>query len=136
MFEWVNFSLVFVEVFYPIVLVFHVANATNKAQFALFALTNLETKERMTQSKKEDKSWIANFQNTGAKLRPIKIVVIGPVCTGRTSFIERFINGTFDELVCATIGASSLCKSVEVDGISLKLEIWGLPTQKHHHLNK
>ena len=59
-----------------------------------------------------------------------KIVLVGASATGaKTSLAIRFVKGVFDCEVSATIGAQYLRKVVEVDGIRMKLEIWGL------HLN-
>ena len=110
-------------------------------QFALFALTNLETKEGMTENENEDESWIAKFQKTGANLRPIRIYLVGTRRTGaKTSLINRFIKDIFNEHVAWTVEISFFFKRVEVDGVSLRLQIWGLSThthnKRHHHLNK
>ena len=57
----------------------------------------------------------------------VKVVLLGDVCTGaKTSLALRFIKNSFDEGVPATIGAAFFAKTLEVDGIIAKLEIWGL----------
>ena len=65
-----------------------------------------------------------------AKKEPIpsaKIVLLGEAATGaKTSLAIRFVNDVFDEKVEPTIGAAFRCKVTEVDGIKMKLQIWGL----------
>ena len=59
-----------------------------------------------------------------------KVVLLGDVATGaKTSLALRFVRDTFLEMPTPTIGAAFMCKVVDVDGVKVKLEIWGL------HLN-
>lgn len=59
-----------------------------------------------------------------------KVALLGESATGaKTSLALRFVHDTFDERPLPTIGATFMCKVVDVDGVKVKLEIWGL------HLN-
>ena len=44
----------------------------------------------------------------------------------KTSLALRFVRDTFLEMPTPTIGAAFMCKVVDVDGVKVKLEIWGL----------
>ena len=60
----------------------------------------------------------------------IKIVLLGDSGVGaKTSLLERFTKGIFRDDQHATIGAAFDTKTLEVDGIKVKLCFWGL------HLN-
>ena len=59
-----------------------------------------------------------------------RIVLLGASSVGaKTSLALRFVQSTFDDHGSPTIGAAFICKVVEVDGVKVKLEMWGL------HLN-
>jgi len=53
-----------------------------------------------------------------------KIVVIGDVSVGKTSFMERYVNNKFSNTYKATIGADFLSKDVDRDGKKMVLQIW------------
>ena len=61
-----------------------------------------------------------------------KIVLLGASSVGaKTSLAVRFVKDTFDEQGCATVGASFIAKVVEVDGVKLNLQMWGLHQNTH-----
>ena len=56
-----------------------------------------------------------------------KIVLLGEAATGaKTALALRFVKDTFDDREPSTVGAAFLQKVVEVDGLQVKLKIWGL----------
>lgn len=62
----------------------------------------------------------------------IKIVVLGEVSTGaKTSLLRRFVADEFTEFQNATIAVSFMTKQFEVDGTTVKLEMWGLHKMSH-----
>ena len=59
----------------------------------------------------------------------LKIVMLGDVSIGaKTSLIDRFVRNAFADFQETTIGAGLVSKSWMVDGIDVKLELWGLHT--------
>ena len=57
----------------------------------------------------------------------LKIVFVGACCTGaKTCLLRRIVNDTFDEMTPPTIGAAFNVKKINVDGISYRMEMWGL----------
>ena len=56
-----------------------------------------------------------------------KVVLLGDMAIGaKTSLAIRFARDMFDEGVAPTTGACFFCRVAEVDGMKVKLEIWGL----------
>ena len=56
-----------------------------------------------------------------------KIVFLGaPAVGAKTCLLHRYLKREFDEKLPSTLGAAFFCKLVEVEGIKVKLEIWGL----------
>eukprot|EP00658_Telonema_sp_P-2_P020109 TRINITY_DN17921_c0_g1_i3.p2 TRINITY_DN17921_c0_g1~~TRINITY_DN17921_c0_g1_i3.p2 ORF type:complete len:206 (+),score=63.35 TRINITY_DN17921_c0_g1_i3:137-754(+) len=65
------------------------------------------------------------------KPKEAKVVVLGDAGVGKTSVIQRFIAGNFEEWTKATVGASFASKTVrtESDG-NVKLSIWDTAGQE------
>ena len=61
------------------------------------------------------------------ELLGIKVVMLGDAATGaKTSLLERYIKGIFRDFQETTIGAAFVAHKTVVDGVDIKLEIWGL----------
>ncbi|KAJ0056526.1 hypothetical protein NL108_010230 [Boleophthalmus pectinirostris] len=54
----------------------------------------------------------------------LKLVIIGDYVVGKTCFLHRFVEGTFNGQVNVTIGANVTKKTVDLDGKKILLEIW------------
>jgi small GTP-binding protein len=69
-----------------------------------------------------------------------KVVLLGESGVGKTSIISRFINGTFENNLMATNGASYICRNLEFPEYQnriLKFEIWDTAGQEQYRaLNK
>ncbi|KAL5247255.1 hypothetical protein ACHWQZ_G019202 [Mnemiopsis leidyi] len=63
--------------------------------------------------------------------RQFKICVLGDSGVGKTCIIRRFVSNSFSETEGASVGAAYTEKSVDVDGVSHKLQIWDLAGQEH-----
>ncbi|CAN6625813.1 vacuolar protein sorting-associated protein 21 [Trichomonascus vanleenenianus] len=59
-----------------------------------------------------------------------KIVLLGAQGVGKTSFVVRYVRNTFQQGNASTIGASFLAKKVEVDDITMRLQIWDTAGQE------
>ncbi|XP_039264384.1 ras-related protein Rab-7L1-like [Styela clava] len=56
-----------------------------------------------------------------------KVLVIGDVRVGKTSFVHRFVNNTFKENYKVTLGVDFALKTLELsDGQALKLQLWDI----------
>ncbi|XP_066934855.1 ras-related protein Rab-24-like [Clytia hemisphaerica] len=54
----------------------------------------------------------------------IKVVLLGRYFCGKTSLIQRFIYGTFEDRYSNTIGAAFSGKTITVNGKSVEVAIW------------
>ena len=59
-----------------------------------------------------------------------KILVIGDTGCGKTSIMQRFVEGTFDEQFVVTVGTDFKEKIIEVNEKSIKLQIWDTAGQE------
>jgi len=59
-----------------------------------------------------------------------KILVIGDVCTGKTSVIQRYAYRRFDNTHKATIGVDFALKTVRVDQEILNVQLWDIAGQE------
>ena len=69
-----------------------------------------------------------------------KVVLLGESGVGKTSIISRFINGTFEESLMSTNGASYVCRNLtfqEYQNRMIRFEIWDTAGQEQYRaLNK
>lgn len=59
-----------------------------------------------------------------------KVVLIGNAGVGKTCLVRRFTQGLFPPGQGATIGVDFMIKTVEVDGLKIKLQIWDTAGQE------
>jgi len=60
-----------------------------------------------------------------------KILVVGDVSTGKTSIIQRYVNGFFSSVYRATLGVDFALKIVEWSpNITLRLQLWDIAGQE------
>lgn len=59
-----------------------------------------------------------------------KVVLIGNAGVGKTCLVRRFTQGVFPPGQGATIGVDFMIKTVEVDGLKIKLQIWDTAGQE------
>ncbi len=62
--------------------------------------------------------------------KKIKITFIGDTAVGKTSIIERFLVGKFNEFQEATIGASFSCQNININNGRIMMEIWDTAGQE------
>ena len=62
----------------------------------------------------------------------LKITVIGEYFVGKTSVINRFVDGTFDNIYSATIGFSFLSKKIFIEEKPFLLNIWDTSGSERH----
>jgi len=54
----------------------------------------------------------------------VKVVLLGQHSVGKTTLVERYLNGTFKANVTATVGAAFAAKKVNIGGQTITLGIW------------
>lgn len=59
----------------------------------------------------------------------LKILVIGDVSTGKTSLVNRIVYNSFSEKYKATIGCEFGLKIMEINGESIRVQLWDLAGQ-------
>lgn len=64
------------------------------------------------------------MQTTKSNVRSEKIVLLGPSSAGKTSLVNRIISDKFSHSMKATIGAAFMSKTINVNGVDMRLDIW------------
>ena len=59
----------------------------------------------------------------------LKVILVGDTSTGKTSIINRYIKGTFEEQCRATISPNFSSKMIKKDGFTYRLQCWDIPGQ-------
>jgi small GTP-binding protein len=54
----------------------------------------------------------------------LKLLMLGDASVGKTSLVERYVNGTFKEDTRLTIGVQFLFKRLQLGGNAIDLQIW------------
>ena len=66
-----------------------------------------------------------------------KLIFIGDSNVGKTTLINKYVNGTFSEEIPPTIGLESKTKTIDIRGLKAKLQIWDTAGQeKFNSLSK
>ncbi|MFX1502313.1 MAG: GTP-binding protein [Promethearchaeota archaeon] len=63
-----------------------------------------------------------------------KIVILGDAAVGKTSLINQFVEGTFQEDYKPTLGANIIRKDVTIDNIRVRLIMWDLAGQEKYRV--
>jgi len=63
----------------------------------------------------------------------LKILIIGDPCVGKTSFVQRYVNGTFHKNYKGTIGVDFALKIIKSPtGGTVKLQLWDVAGQERY----
>lgn len=62
----------------------------------------------------------------------IKCVILGDEAVGKTSLVNRYIKGKFDQYNETTIGASFNCKPVTIENKEYRIDIWDTAGQERY----
>ena len=85
---------------------------------------NNSTNKSNDKEKPNDKETINNVAQ-------IKIIIIGRSGSGKTSFVNRWINNTFTEIYRSTIVSEYSSKTIEYKNNIYKINIWDIAGQDH-----
>ena len=61
-----------------------------------------------------------------------KVILIGESSVGKTSIINRFLKDEFEDIIISTVSECHASKSIEVNGITVNLEIWDTAGQERY----
>ncbi len=64
--------------------------------------------------------------------KEVKLIVVGETNVGKTSLIKQYIDHTFVEEKTATIGYDTIQKELEINGKSIRLNIWDTCGQEQY----
>eukprot|EP01038_Epipyxis_sp_PR26KG_P005168 gene5168-7193_t len=68
------------------------------------------------------------------KLRPtIKVIVLGCANVGKTSLMQRYVTGKYNEVRRPTIGTDFLSKVIVLNGTEIVIQIWDTAGQERFH---
>ena len=56
----------------------------------------------------------------------LNVALVGRYLSGKAALSRRFERDTFETMIPKTVAPDTYVKNVEVDGIKLRLQIWGL----------
>ena len=72
-----------------------------------------------------------DFNNDGGKKfgMDLKIIIVGDLSTGKTSIINRYINGKFEKLNKATIAPEFSYKIIYSKDVIYRIQFWDIPGQ-------
>ncbi len=68
-----------------------------------------------------------------SRSRIFKIAIIGDASTGKTAFVERYLNGRFIENSRATLGVNFCSKTIEREKNLITLQIWDFGGNERFH---
>jgi small GTP-binding protein len=63
-------------------------------------------------------------------MRSVKVVLVGDTKVGKSCIVTRFVQGTFDRNMPATIGAAFLAKVVTTSAGPVRLQLWDTAGQE------
>ncbi|KKN46548.1 hypothetical protein LCGC14_0671920 [marine sediment metagenome] len=63
-----------------------------------------------------------------------KITILGDAAVGKTSLINQFIEGSFQDDYKPTLGANIVRKDVDLDGVKVRLIMWDLAGQEKYRV--
>ena len=85
---------------------------------------NNSTNKSIDKEKSNDKKRINNIAQ-------IKIIIIGKTGSGKTSFVNRWVNNTFSEIYKSTIISEYSSKTIKYKNNIYKINLWDIAGQDH-----
>jgi small GTP-binding protein len=70
------------------------------------------------------------MSDSSPKSDPYKIVVVGTTCVGKSSLVQRLVQGTFNEDSTSTCGADFYTYSIPLEHETVRLQIWDTAGQE------
>ena len=61
-----------------------------------------------------------------------KVILLGESSVGKSSIIQRFLKDNFNDFMISTVSECYVEKEVDINGITVKLEIWDTAGQERY----
>jgi len=71
-------------------------------------------------------------KNTKSYDVQLKLMIIGDSTVGKSSLINRFVDGNFLTSLTSTIGVDFKVKLVDIDNLRVRLQIWDTAGQERY----
>mmetsp|Transcript_11111 Transcript_11111/g.11122 ORF Transcript_11111/g.11122 Transcript_11111/m.11122 type:complete len:403 (-) Transcript_11111:329-1537(-) len=68
-----------------------------------------------------------------ARLRKLKILMLGDSGVGKTSLVNRYTKDDFNHTLVGTVGVDFKCKRVDLEGETVNVQVWDTAGQEHFH---
>lgn len=65
-------------------------------------------------------------------VQALKVIVVGDIGTGKTSYIKRFVDGSYSVHYKSTIGVDFSHKKITLDGSVISLQLWDIAGQERY----
>ena len=62
----------------------------------------------------------------------VKLVIIGDTAVGKTNILLRYVNEEYKMTHITTIGVDFKIKTINIDGIKIKMQIWDTAGQERY----
>ena len=63
----------------------------------------------------------------------LKILILGDSAIGKTSLLLKYVDGYFPKIYISTLGVEFKSKTINLNGIDIKLQIWDTAGQERFH---
>ncbi|KAH0786528.1 small GTP-binding protein [Histomonas meleagridis] len=64
------------------------------------------------------------------KMTQVKVVIVGDTKVGKSCILSKYVQGTFDKNLPATVGAALLTKVIQTPNGSVRLQLWDTAGQE------
>ena len=101
-------------------------------QFSFFFLHTNFSPSTCQKTQRENMSEGNLTKNTKSYDVQLKLMIIGDSTVGKSSLINRFVDGNFLTSLTSTIGVDFKVKLVDIDNLRVRLQIWDTAGQERY----
>ena len=82
---------------------------------------------------KKEMSSSDNSNKEKREMIRLKILILGDSAIGKTSLLLKYVDGYFPKIYISTLGVEFKSKTINLNGIDIKLQIWDTAGQERFH---
>ena len=82
---------------------------------------------------KKEMSSSDNSNKEKREMIRLKILILGDSAIGKTSLLLKYVDGYFPKIYISTIGVEFKSKTINLNGMDIKLQIWDTAGQERFH---